>query len=239
MAFDFQDKVVLLTGAAGDLGAALVRGFGGSGAEMALLDRRKGRLKARYAHLASQGTHLFIDDVDLRHEEHAQAAVGHIIERYGRIDVLVNAAGAYRAGKALYETHLETWEAMLGANARSVFLMCRAVLPSVLARASGKVVNIGARPGLQGVARAAAYSASKAAVLRITESLAAEVKGSGINVNAVLPGTMDTAANRDAMPDARRDHWVAPGAVAEVIIFLASDAAQAVHGAAIPAYGRN
>ncbi len=122
-------------------------------------------------------------------------------------------------------------------NARSVFLVSRSVVPHMLSQGSGVIVNIGARPGVRGVANASAYSAAKGAVIRLTESLSAEVKRQGINVNCIMPGTIDTPANRAEMPDARHDRWVKPETVVDVIQFLASDAAKAIHGAAIPVYG--
>jgi NAD(P)-dependent dehydrogenase (short-subunit alcohol dehydrogenase family) len=159
------------------------------------------------------------------------------LRRFGRIDVLVNAAGGYRAGTPVHDTPLETWEFLLSLNARTAFITSSAVVPAMLEQGSGKIVNVAARAALKGGAKSAAYSASKSAVLRLTESLSAELKGSGINANCVLPGTIDTPQNREAMPNADTSRWVAPEALADVILFLASDAARAVHGAAVPVYG--
>jgi NAD(P)-dependent dehydrogenase (short-subunit alcohol dehydrogenase family) len=161
------------------------------------------------------------------------------IKRLGRIDVLVNAVGGFRAGTPLHETSLETWDFMLNLNARSVFIASRTVIPHMLAQGSGKIVSVAARPGLRGNAKMAAYSVSKSAVIRLTESMAAELKGAGINVNCILPGTIDTPQNRQAMPNADPSRWVKPEALADVILFLASDAAREVHGAALPVYGRS
>jgi NAD(P)-dependent dehydrogenase (short-subunit alcohol dehydrogenase family) len=160
-----------------------------------------------------------------------------VIDHYGRIDVLVNTAGGYRAGIPVHETSLETWDFMLNLNARTAFITCRAVIPFMIQAGSGTIINIGARPGLKGVANAAAYGASKSAVIRLTESLSAELKRHGINVNCVLPGTIDTDKNREEMPNAKFDRWVKPEAIADIILFLASDAAMAIHGASIPVYG--
>jgi NAD(P)-dependent dehydrogenase (short-subunit alcohol dehydrogenase family) len=123
-------------------------------------------------------------------------------------------------------------------NARSIIVMARAVAPIMIEQGSGKIVNIGARTGLQGSGGSGAYSASKAALIRATESLSESLKNQGINVNAVLPSTLDTQPNREMMPKADTAKWVAPAALADVIVFLASDAARAIHGASIPVYGR-
>jgi len=160
------------------------------------------------------------------------------VKRFGRIDVLVNTAGGFRGGTPVHETTLEAWDFMLDLNLRTVLVPSQAVIPQMVAQGSGKVVNVATRAALQGSANLAPYSASKSAVVRVTESMAAELKNQGINVNCVLPSTIDTEQNRQAMPKANYDRWVRPEAIADVILFLASDAARAVQGAAIPVYGK-
>jgi NAD(P)-dependent dehydrogenase (short-subunit alcohol dehydrogenase family) len=128
---------------------------------------------------------------------------------------------------------------MIDLNARSVFVACQAVIPTMVDQRSGKIINVAARSGLAGAARSAAYSAAKAAVIRLTESMAAELKNDGINVNCVVPGTIDTPRNRADMPKGDPSRWVTADSLAEVILFLASDAARDIHGAAIPVYGRS
>jgi NAD(P)-dependent dehydrogenase (short-subunit alcohol dehydrogenase family) len=155
------------------------------------------------------------------------------------VDVLVNTVGGFRAGTPLHETPLETFDFMMNLNARTVYIAARAVLPPMLARGYGKIISIAARPGLEGRANQAAYAASKAAVLRLTESMAAEYKMKGINVNAVIPGTIDTPQNRAAMPDAEVSKWVQPESLADVIAFLASDLARDVHGVGLEVVGRS
>jgi NAD(P)-dependent dehydrogenase (short-subunit alcohol dehydrogenase family) len=175
--------------------------------------------------------------VDLTDVESVGAVVAEVRQRFGRIDVLVNAAGGYRAGTPVHETPLETWDFVLDLNARTGFISSSAVIPVMLEQGSGKIVNVSARAGLKGTGKAAAYSVSKSAVIRLTESMSAELKRSGINVNCILPGTIDTPQNRESMPTADHSRWVPPEALADVILFLASDAARAVHGAAVPVYG--
>jgi NAD(P)-dependent dehydrogenase (short-subunit alcohol dehydrogenase family) len=168
-----------------------------------------------------------------------EKSVSEAIQHFGRIDVLVNTVGGFRAGKMLHETPIETWDFLLNLNARSVFIACQKVIPHMLNQRSGKIVNVAARPGIEGQAGMAAYSASKSAVIRLTESMAAELKSQGVNVNCIIPGTIDTPQNREAMPDADYSTWVTPESLAEVILFLSSESARDVHGASLPVYGRS
>jgi NAD(P)-dependent dehydrogenase (short-subunit alcohol dehydrogenase family) len=158
--------------------------------------------------------------------------------RFGRIDVLVNVAGGFRWEK-LEDGEPETWDQLYAMNLRTAVVCCKAVLPAMLERGAGRIINIGAgAAAARAGAGMGAYTAAKAGVQSLTESLSEEVKDRGITVNAILPGTIDTPRNRTDMPDADFSRWVAPAAIAEVIVFLASDAARAVTGAAIPVFGR-
>jgi NAD(P)-dependent dehydrogenase (short-subunit alcohol dehydrogenase family) len=204
---------------------------------MVLVDRKPDRLPALYPDLDGSSDHLLATSVDLGSERAATALVERIVERFGRIDVLINTVGGYRAGTTVHETSLSDWDFMLELNARTAFVVSRSVVPAMLDRGEGRIVHVASRAGLKGGSRAAAYSASKSALLRLTESLSAELKRKGIRVNCVLPGTIDTPQNREAMPDAKFDRWVTPDAIADVILFLVSDAAHSIHGAAIPVYG--
>jgi NAD(P)-dependent dehydrogenase (short-subunit alcohol dehydrogenase family) len=235
--FDFSTKVILVTGSAGNLGSAVAYRFDRAGAQLVLFDRHPDRLEKVFSDLNKSPNHLLLGSVDLADPETVEIAVKRVIDHYGHIDVLVNTAGGYHAGTPVHETSLETWDFMLSLNARTALIMCQAVIPFMINAGSGAIINIGARPGLKGVANAAAYGASKSIVIRLTESLSAELKRHGINVNCVLPGTIDTAKNREDMPNAKFDRWVKPEAIADVILFLASDTARAIHGASIPVYG--
>jgi len=225
-------RVVLITGAGGALGHAVAAAFRGD-ARLVLTDRHQDRLQAAYG----DWPETLLATADLSSAESVAALCARTIERFGRIDVLVNVAGGFRGGKGLAEAPDDELDQLLAMNARSVWNACRGVLPAMLRQGAGKIVTIASLNALAGGANVAAYSASKAATLRLCESLAAEVKSKGINVNCVLPGTMDTPANRAAMPDADPARWVDTGAVADVVRFLASDAARAVHGAALPVVG--
>jgi NAD(P)-dependent dehydrogenase (short-subunit alcohol dehydrogenase family) len=228
-----DDKVALITGAAGVLGRAVAETFGRAGARLALVDRDPARLREL---LGPDAAPLLLG-ADLTAAGDVAAAVAGALDRYGRIDVLVNVAGGFSMGPAFHELTEDDWDRMLDVNARTAFLTCRAVIPAMLGQGRGAIVNVAARAALEGKARMAPYVVSKAAVVRLTESLAAEYRSRGINVNCVLPGTIDTPRNRADIPRAKHETWVAPAALADVILFLASDLARAVHGAAIPVVG--
>ena len=235
--YNLEDRVVIVTGAAGNLGQAVARAFLAAGAKLLLVDRAPDRLPALFPELVGSPDHMLATRVDLDDADAVGEMVAQAIERLGHIDVLANTVGGYRGGTPVHETPVETWDLMLHLNARTAFIVSRAVVPTMRERGQGKIVHVASRAGIKGGARSAAYSASKGALLRLTESLSAELKRTGINVNCVLPGTIDTPQNREDMPKADRSRWVAPEDVADVILFLASDAARAVHGAAIPVYG--
>ncbi|HKQ75407.1 MAG TPA: SDR family oxidoreductase [Blastocatellia bacterium] len=239
MNFDFTEQVAIVTGAAGNLGVALVSAFWDANAKLALIDLSPERLLNIFPDLTDSTNHFIAPPTDVTDPASAARAVELIKHHFGRIDILVNTAGGYRAGTPLHETPLSDWEFMLNLNARSVFVMCQAVIPQMLEQRKGRIVNIASRAALGGDAGHSAYSASKTAVVRLTESMDAELKESGVNVNCIMPGIIDTPQNREAMPKSDFSKWVAPDAIADVILFLASQGARAIHGAAIPVYGRS
>ena len=222
----FNKKTVVITGGAGHLGRAVAQAFGELGADLALLDMKEGKT----------GSHLFLQ-TDLTSAESVQRAAERTLERFGRIDVLCNIAGAFRMGAPLHETSDPDWDFLFDVNAKSVLHAARAVVPAMLKAGGGKIVNIGAFAAQRGAANMGAYVASKSAVIRITETMAAELREKNINVNCVLPTIIDTPDNRAAMPQADPRRWVSTQDLAGIIVFLASDAARALHGAAIPVTG--
>lgn len=236
---DFNDKVVMITGASGNLGSALAQAFRRAGARLALVDRHPDLLAAAFPDLINVPDCLLTACADLTNLDEVTAVINQTIDHFGRVDVLAHTVGGFRSGTPLHETPLATLDFMLSLNARTVFITNQAVIPHMIRQGYGKIINLAARPGLQGRAKMAAYSAAKAAVIRLTESAAAELKHKGLNVNCVLPGTIDTPQNREAMPDADFSRWVQPASLADVILFLASDAARDIHGAAVPVYGRS
>ena len=237
---DYADKVVAITGAAGNLGMAAAMAFHKSGAKLAVVDRRREVLRNVFADAVPEGELCFYLSGDLTDAQSVSEMIDAILQYYGRLDVLVNVAGGFTMGPPVHETPVDTWDFMLNLNARTVFLMSRAVVPHFLERGYGKIVNIGARAALNGKPYMAPYVVSKSAVIRLTESMAAELRDiDGVNINCVLPGTIDTARNREDMPNADFSKWVTPQSLADVIVFLASDDARAINGASIPVYGRS
>lgn len=234
--FDFEGQVVMITGASGNLGRATVRAFAEAGANLILVGRHLEGLQETFPDLAESERHFFTA-VDLRESGAVEGLVYEAMQQFERLDVLANIAGGFRMGSAVHETTPELWDFMLDLNARTVLNSARAVIPHMLQQGDGRVINVAARAALAGRAKMGAYTVAKSAVVRLTESMAAELKTRGINVNCILPGTIDTPENREAMPNARHERWVAPEAIADVILFLASPAARAVHGACIPVYG--
>ena len=236
--FDFTNQVVVITGAAGNLGVAVARAYQKVGAKLVLLDRSPDRLQKLFADLAASPDHYLATGVDVTDAASIAAVAAETTSRFGRVDALINTAGGYRAGTLVHETPLADWDFLMDLNGRSVFTVCRAFVPQMLQQGAGKIVNIASRGALSGEAGAAIYSASKSVVMRLTESLSAELKSHGVNVNCILPGLIDTPPNRAAMPKADYSRWVTPEALSEIILFLTSDASNAIHGATIPAYGR-
>jgi NAD(P)-dependent dehydrogenase (short-subunit alcohol dehydrogenase family) len=239
MQIDFDGKVVMVTGAAGALGSVVARAFYNAGANVVCVDLDRDGLERIFEGVSFNPDNYLIESIDLTDPEKVKATVEKTIASFGKIDVLVNTVGGFRSGKPLHETPMQEWDFLMNLNARSVLVAMRAVLPHLLKRGNGAIVNIGARPGLAGKAKMAAYSASKSAVIRLTESVSAEVKDFGIQVNCILPGTIDTPQNRKDMPKADFSTWVEPESLANVILFLASHQAKDIHGAALPVYGRS
>ncbi len=233
-----KDLVVIITGAVGNLGSATARVAREAGAKTVLVDRSPDRLREAFPELAGSRDHLLAGGVDLSDFASLAKLMENTLAQFGRVDALVNTVGGYRGGKPVHETDPADWDFLFNVNVRTALNCCRAVIPQMLKQQRGKIINIASRDGLTGSAGYAAYSASKSAVLRLTESLSAELKASNINVNCIMPGTIDTPQNRTAIPGADFSKWVEPGAIAEVILFLLSDASRAITGAAIPVYGK-
>lgn len=228
------DKVALITGAAGNLGRATALAFLEAGARVVLIDRAPARLRDLYPELRDSADHRLAEGIDASEPAAAAALVDEVAVRFGRIDALVNTVGTYRGGKSVEEEELDTWDLLFEVNLRTTLVMCRAVIPVMREGGGGRIVNVAARSALAAGAGSVAYAASKSGVLRLTEGLAKELEPAMIGVNCVLPGTLDTPQNRQAMPDADHSRWVAPESVAAAIVFLASDEARAVSGVALP-----
>ena len=230
---DISGNVVVITGAAGALGSVVSKKFFDKGAMMALVDKRVDTHVSQWQDVKT----VMCQESDLTLASSVETSVGRVLERFGRIDALVNIAGGFTMGHLVHEADEETWDYMLDINAKSVFLMTRAVIPFMRKQKKGSVVNVSAKTALKGGIGVAPYVVSKSSVIKLTECLAEENRQAGINVNCVLPSIIDTPANRKDMPDADFSRWVSPEAIADVILFLVSEESRAVHGASIPVYG--
>ncbi|MBM3162961.1 MAG: SDR family NAD(P)-dependent oxidoreductase [Chlorobi bacterium] len=230
---DFTDRVVFVSGAAGILGNAVAAAFYEAGASLALCDRNPDTPGSSF----DDAARVLVIESDLTDPASAEAAVARSVATFGHVDVLAAIAGGFAMGKPVHELPYEAWEYMMRLNAGTLFNSCHAVVPHMRRNGGGKIVTIAARAALSGKPGMAAYTASKAAVIRLTESLSEENKHYGINVNCVLPSIIDTPANRRDMPDADFGAWVSPRALADVIMFLASDASRAMYGASVAVSG--
>lgn len=230
----FKGKVVMITGAAGSLGKAVAGMFAEAGASLVLLDLNEAALQKVYP---DSDVRRLLLAADLTKVSSVAQAVEAAMKHFGRLDALCNIAGGFRMGPPVHETPADLWNTMMDMNAGTLLNMVQAVVPKMLAAGAGKIVNIGAGAGQCGRANMGAYSASKSVVIRLTESMASELREKGINVNCVLPSIIDTPPNRAGMPKADFPKWVAPQDLASVILFLCSDEARAIHGAVIPVTG--
>ena len=233
-----QHRNVLITGGTGILGSAVTKAYLAQGDTVAvtyLFEDEVARFKQHNPKLSEDVAFLF---ANVTVEAEVQKTITEFISKFGSLDVLINIVGGFVGGIPTAELEQEQWDFMMDLNLKSVFLCCKTAIPHMTAQSYGKIVNVSARAGLKGEAGLSAYCVSKGGVRTLTESLAAEVMDSGVNVNAIMPSIMDTPMNREAMPDEDHDRWVATADVAKVISFLTSDDAAIINGAAIPVYGR-
>ncbi len=229
----FKDKLVIVAGGTGGLGKSIALAFLAEAARVAVTFRRPEEFQAlKQSSLASkerlQGHQVDVTDPD---------SVETFVNELGKIDVLVNAVGGFAGGKPLWQTEPKTFDQMLRLNVNSGFVLARAVVPRMLRQGSGAIVNIASRAAVDHAAGASAYAASKAAAVAMIDSLAADLKGTPVRANSVLPSIIDTEANRQAMPNADFAKWPKPEEIAEVVLYLCSDAAKLISGASIPVYG--
>lgn len=220
MKFDFAGKSVVVTGVAGILGQSVANAFHAASAHVFGIDVAR--------------TDAIYETIELDLTNHEECV--NTFDSIPQIDVLCNIAGGFVMGESVAKLSDETWNFMMNLNVRTCLNTVRAAVPKMQTR-GGKIVNVGARAALKGAGRMAAYCASKSVVIRLTESLAEELKHKKINVNCVLPSIIDTPRNRTDMPNADFGSWVTPDDLANVILFLSSRLAESIHGAAIPVDG--
>ena len=233
----FSGKVALVAGGTGGLGRAVGLAFLREGANVAVTYRKQEEFDTLKLAAGVNASRLGGYVTDVTDDAAVGQLVGKIVSEHGRLDALVNTVGGYAGGKQMWEAETRELEQMLALNLRSGFALSRAAVPAMLKQKRGTIVNIAAKAAVDHPAGAAAYAASKAAALALLDSLAAELKGSGVRVNTVLPSIIDTEANRKSMPKADFSLWPKPEDIARVILFLCSDDARVIHGAAIPVYG--
>ncbi len=237
---NFHDKIVLVAGGTGGLGREVTSAFLEAGATLTVTYRRAEEFAAvvdaakRIGAGPPEGV-----AVDVTDAQAVEKCVAEIVAKHGRLDILVNTVGGYAGGTNLWEADPRVYDQMLALNLKAGFVLARAVVPQMIRQKRGWIVNIASKAAFDHAAGGAMYAASKAGALAMFDSLAAEVKPHNINVNSVLPSIIDTQANRKAMPGADFSKWPKPEEIARVILFLCSEEARVIHGAAIPVYGKS
>lgn len=219
---------VVITGAAGALGRAVVQRFLGEGARLALIGHSDDQLADAFPGL-DNSRHLLIA-ADVTSESSMQAAAGQIVQAFQRVDTVVHVAGGFEMGAAVHTLERASWDRMMNLNAWSFVAVAQAFAPSMIERKAGSMIAVTAKVAARGLASMSAYVASKSALQRLVEAMAAELSPHGIRVNSIAPSVLDTPANRQAMPDANPADWVSTEVAAQTVAFLASAAAQALHG---------
>ena len=228
----------IITGGTGALGTEIAKVFLEDGFQIAVTYIFDHEVDPFLEQITGFEQQTNLHQVDITDQSEVQEFVATVINQLEGIDVVANIAGGFIGGPSVAEMDAEKWDLMMNLNLKSVFLMCKAVLPHMIGRGQGKIVNVSARAGLAGIAGMSAYCVSKGGVRTLTESIAEEVKEKGININAIMPSIIDTQANRQSMPKADFSKWVSPRQIAKVVRFLVSEDAQIINGAAIPVYGQ-
>ncbi|PYT59598.1 MAG: short-chain dehydrogenase [Acidobacteria bacterium] len=233
----FEGSVALVAGGTGGLGRSVSLAFLEEGARVVVTYRSQTEWDALKSAAGANATRLEGHSVDVTDEAAVRQLVEKIFAKHGRLDALVNTVGGYAGGLKLWEMDTKVFEQMLALNLRSGYALSRAAVRAMLKQGRGAIVNVAAKAAFDHAAGAAAYAASKAAAVAMLDSLAADLRGSGVRVNTILPSIIDTEANRKAMPKADFSKWPKPQDIARVILFLCTDEARVIHGAAIPVYG--
>lgn len=239
MELTFAGKTVLVAGGTGGLGRAVTLSFLDHAANVIVTYRHQEEFVSLEGAAEEKAGTLFGFEVDVTDSAATQSLIDDLASRFSSLDALVNCIGGYAGGVKAWQQDDDTWNRMLALNLRAGNSLVRAVVPIMLTKRSGSIVLVNAKAALDHSAGAAAYAATKAASLAMSDSLAADLKGTGVRVNSILPSIIDTPANRAAMPNADYEEWPKPEDLASVILFLCSDASRVIHGAAIPVYGNN
>jgi NAD(P)-dependent dehydrogenase (short-subunit alcohol dehydrogenase family) len=232
-------RVVLVAGGTGGLGRAVSLAFLQEGAHVVVTYRKQEELDAMKKLAGVNSSQLDAYKVDVTDETAVGKLVEGIIARHGRLDAMVNTVGGYAGGVKLWEMDTKVFDQMLALNLRAGYVLSCAAVRVMLKQGGGAIVNIASKAAIDHAAGAAAYAASKAAAVAMIDSLAEDLKGTGVRVNSVLPNIIDTEANRKAMPKADFAKWPKPQDIARVIVFLCSDSGKVIHGAAVPVFGNS
>jgi NAD(P)-dependent dehydrogenase (short-subunit alcohol dehydrogenase family) len=233
----FSEQVVLVAGGTGGLGRSVSLAFLAEGARVVVTYRKEAEFAALKGEAGASGSSLDGLPVDVTDEAAVQQLVAGILQKQGRLDALVNTVGGFAGGAKVWESDTKLFDQMLALNLRAGLMLARAAIPGMLKQKRGAIVNVASKSAIEHAAGLAAYAASKAAALALMDSLAEELRGTGVRANSVLPSIIDTQANRKAMPSADFAKWPKPEDIARVILFLCSPDAKVIHGAAIPVYG--
>jgi NAD(P)-dependent dehydrogenase (short-subunit alcohol dehydrogenase family) len=237
MALNSGSKIALVTGGTGGLGRSVSLAFLDDGYKVVVTYRVPEEWAALQSAAGLKRDNLEGYSIDVTEETAVAAFIESLIAKHGRLDALINTVGGYVGGIRLWELDSKTFDRMLMLNLRSGFVLCRAVVPAMLKQGSGSIVNIASKAAFDHAAGASAYAASKAAAIAMMDSLAADLKGTGVRANSIVPSIIDTEANRKAMPKSDFAKWPKPEDIARIILFLCSDDAKVVQGASIPVYG--
>lgn len=237
MNVSFAGKVILVSGGTGGLGQAVSLAFLEEGAKVVVTYRAAEGFAALQKAAGANSASLNGQQVDVTDEAAVVQLVDRIVAEHGRLDAMVNTIGGYAGGVKLWDLDTKVFDQMLALNLRAGYALSRAAIVPMLKQKAGAIVNVAAKAAFDHAAGASAYAASKTAALAMIDCLAADAKGTGVRVNTILPSIIDTAANRKAMPNADFSIWPKSEDIARVILFLCSDAAKVIHGAAIPVYG--
>lgn len=230
----FSGQFALVAGGTGGLGRAVSVAFLEEGAAVAVTYRKQEEFDALRSAAGALASRLEGHAVDVTDDGAVHQLVAAIVAKHGRLDAMTNAVGGYAAGRKLWEADPKIFERMLSLNLLSGYVLARSVVPAMLKQGRGAIVNVASMAAIDHAASAAAYAASKAAAVAMVDSLAADLKGTGVRANSILPSIIDTEANRKAMPNADFAKWPKPRDIARVILFLCGDDAKLIQGAAIP-----
>lgn len=229
----FSGQVALIAGGTGGLGRSVTAAFIEEGAVAVITYQRQSEFDGLRQAVGSDTSRLEGHTVDVTDEAVVRRLVEGIISKHGRLDVLINAVGGYAAGRALWDMDASVLGRMLSLNFMSGYVLCRAVAPVMLRQNRGAIVNVASMAAVNHAASSAEYAASKAAAVAMIDSLAADLKGTGVRANSILPSIIDTEANRKAMPGADYSKWPKPQDIARVILFLCSEDARLINGVSI------